>query len=202
MPTRNLDRGTRRTTGVAVVALVLGLATTALAPAVWADTLNRKDPAGDAVKVVDARRMKADNGIDAVTVSVKVPGFKRSRVENVTFPMLGVAGGVAKPYTVFTFRKGGSLRVQLYPEPFPVGYGPGETRPDRLRCPGLQASWQNGVGASVRVPQDCLQGDSEELRLGVWVNRTNARKARHSDWVPGRYATLSKPLPRQTPTPE
>jgi hypothetical protein len=163
----------------------------ALAAPANAATLAVSDAKGDAVPAVDITRLTVVNGASTVTVRGRVPEFKPRRTANSVVALRVREPGVAATnYVVLTRRTATGLSTALWKAPFAS-----ELPKDPTPCPGLSVQWVRNSRFVAMVPSACLT-TTQQLKAGLYLERRAATTARHGDWAPGRYASLSPWVPR------
>jgi hypothetical protein len=181
---------TRRWTRVGVGAAALLMVGTTALPA-HAATLSVSDAKGDAVAVVDITRLTVVNRDGGVVVRGRVPELAPRRVaESIVALRVREPGKAADNYVVVTRRTASGLVTNLWEAPF-ASEGPEEPTP----CPGLAVRWVRDSRVAASVPASCLS-TNRAVQAGLYLERRGATEPRHTDWAPGRYASLSPWVPR------
>lgn len=174
----------------ALVVLLLG---TTIAPSATAAKASLPDARGDAVRAVDITRLVVNNRPAKVRVTARVPRFKPGRTDLVNVVVRVRSKDVSPTeYTLITERDGSSIRTTLWKVPFATGIPPSE---QPVPCPQLKVRWVKNERAIAVIPRSCLV-TTEKVRAGVYIQRRNATRARHTDWAPGSYARLGAVVPR------
>jgi hypothetical protein len=163
----------------------------AMAAPANAASLALSDPRGDAVAAVDITRLTVVNGTSTVTVRGRVPEFKPGRTASSAVALrVREPGTAATNYVVLTRHTPTGLSTALWKAPFAS-----ELPKDPTPCPGLSVRWVRDSRVVAMVPSACLS-TTEKVQAGLYLERRAATTARHGDWAPGRYASLSPWVPR------
>jgi hypothetical protein len=173
--------------------VVAATAAAAVATPAAAATLSLPDEKGDAVPAVDITRLVIRNDPGFVRVRAVIPQLKPARVaETIAALRVRGPGEQAANYVVITERTTAGRQTTLWRAPFASEVPPGE-KP--IACPGLTVRWIKSSRAVVTVPSSCL-ATTARVKAGFYIERVDAQRARHTDWAPGRYASLSPWVPR------